>query len=927
MAQTTHRATRAKIMAALLAALGALLLWAASASAITFGVDVGRGNGEYAEVAHSGATVLRFPLDKSNTSNGTNWSFYNSMFEEAWQHGITMQPVLIRSIGETTPFPTSGEYAGWDEWVKKVIAQYGPNGAFWSGKANPRPVTSWEVWNEPNLPGNNPGGTTVQPENYARFLVSSANAIKAVQPGASVLVGGLYLPGGRYYRSFLEEASRVSGWSGAFSALAIHPYAFINKTTELEELVRGARSAANAFGGSGKPLVINELGWPTKVGKEEEETNKVQAVSEAEQASLLKQGFDWIKGHAAELNISSVYWYNMRDDTLKLKWDHYCGLRRDDGSYKSAWYAFEEETGAPRWPSTSPPPSVETKATTNITETQATLNGSVNPNGSETTYHFEYGKTTSYGSSIPVPDAGAGAGTSAVTVYLTPNTLLPRTRYHFRLAATNSAGTIYGADKAFTTGVKWSVRNSNSSGNPQVAFWFGLPGETRVSGDWDGNSTSTPGVYNPTTGVWKLRNSNTTGSPFTTFQYGGGPWTTPVVGDWNGDGKDSIGVYDPSAGNWNLKNTNESGNPDYSFQYGGGPWTKPVVGDWNGDDKDTVGVYDPSAGNWNLRDTLTFGNPTYSFQYGGGVWSGAVAGDWNGDGKDSIGVYDPNTGNWNLKNANQAGNPDYSFQYGGSQYQFTVGDWDGNGTDTPALSEANAPTAIEYQLRNKNESGGPEVLFEWGSPEQTPFGGDWNGDKVTTTGRYEPVSGIWRLRTTNSAGIFTPIEFQYGGSQFKPVVGDWDGNGTDTVGLYEPQEGRWELRNENSEGNPQLNFQYGGSQYIPVVGDWDGNGTDTVGLYEPISGQWVLRNSNSEGNSDLSFQYGGSQYIPVVGDWDGNGTDTVGLYEPQSSQWVLRNTNSSGPPDLSFPYGGSQFKPVVGDWDGNGTDTIGLVTW
>jgi hypothetical protein len=522
-------------------------------------------------------------------------------------------------------------------------------------------------------------------------------------------------------------------------------------------------------------------------------------------------------------------------------------------------------------------PTVETKAATNIQEGQATLNGTVNPNGSETTYRFEYGKTANYGSSIPVPDAGAGAGTSATTVYLTPNTLLPRTRYHFRLVATNAGGTTYGSDQAFTTGVKWSVRNSNSSGSPQVAFWFGLPGETRVSGDWDGNGTSTPGVYKASTGVWKLSNSNATTTPFTTFQYGGGPWTTPVVGDWNGDGKDTVGVYDPSAGNWNLRDSNGEGPPTYSFQYGGGPWTKPVVGDWNGDGKDTVGVYDPSAGNWNLRDTLASGPSTYSFQYGGGPWSGAVAGDWNGDGKDSIGVYDPSAGNWNLKNANQFGNADYSFQYGGSQYQFTVGDWDGNKTDTPALSEANAPTAIEYQLRNKNEPGNPEIGFESGSPEQTPLAGDWNGDKVTTTGRYEPITGKWFLRTTNSAGIFSPIEFQYGGSGFKPVVGDWDGNKSETAGLYEPIEGRWELRNENSAGPPQLDFKYGGSQFKPVVGDWDGDGKDTAGLYEPIEGRWELRNENSAGPPQLDFKYGGSQFKPVVGDWDGNGTDTVGL--------------------------------------------------
>jgi hypothetical protein len=573
------------------------------------------------------------------------------------------------------------------------------------------------------------------------------------------------------------------------------------------------------------------------------------------------------------------------------------------------------------------PPTVETKPASSIQENQATLNGTVNPNGKETTYRFEYGKTTSYGNSIPVPDGGAGAGTSAVNVYLTPNTLLTRTRYHFRLVATNSDGTSYGSDQAFTTGVKWYLRNANTTGSTQVAFWFGLPYETRVSGDWDGNGVDTPGVFNPSTGVWKLRNSNTTGAAFTTFQYGGGPWTKPVVGDWNNDGIDTIGVYDPVAGNWNLRDSNSAGPPDKSFQYGGGVWETPVAGDWNGIAGDTIGVYDRETSNWNLKNCLCSGPPDYSFQYGGSVWTGGISGDWNGDGTDTIGVYDPVAGNWNLRDSNSAGPPTYSLQFGGSQFQFAVGDWDGNGTDTPGLSEANAPTAIEYQLRNANSSGPTEISFESGTPDQEPLAGDWNADGITTTGRYEPLTGIWRLRPNNLAGIYAATEFQYGGSQFKPVVGDWNGDKTETIGVFEPISGQWYLRNTNSAGPADYSFQYGGSQFKPVVGDWNGDGKDTIGVFEPISGQWYLRNTNSAGPADYSFQYGGSQFKPVVGDWNGDGKDTIGLYEPIAGQWYLRNTNSAGPSDYGFQYGGSQFKPVVGDWNGDKSDTIGLVTW
>ena len=54
-------------------------------------------------------------------------------------------------------------------------------------------------------------------------------------------------------------------------------------------------------------------------------------------------------------------------------------------------------------------PTVATGAASSITTTSAQLNGSVNPNGSATTYYFEYGLTTAYGAATPVQNAGSGS--------------------------------------------------------------------------------------------------------------------------------------------------------------------------------------------------------------------------------------------------------------------------------------------------------------------------------------------------------------------------------------------------------------------------------------------------------------------------------------------------------------------------------------
>ncbi len=96
-------------------------------------------------------------------------------------------------------------------------------------------------------------------------------------------------------------------------------------------------------------------------------------------------------------------------------------------------------------------PKATTESASSITATQATLKGTVNPEASDTTYYFEYGPTTAYGTKIPTKAATAGSGTSNVAVAQTPTGLTEGTTYHYRLVASNEAGTKLGNDVAFGT--------------------------------------------------------------------------------------------------------------------------------------------------------------------------------------------------------------------------------------------------------------------------------------------------------------------------------------------------------------------------------------------------------------------------------------------------------------------------------------------
>jgi phosphodiesterase/alkaline phosphatase D-like protein len=98
---------------------------------------------------------------------------------------------------------------------------------------------------------------------------------------------------------------------------------------------------------------------------------------------------------------------------------------------------------------TAQPPGASTGAATAVSASSATLTGSVNPEGQPTTYHFDYGTTTAYGSSTAA--GTAGNGTAAVSASAAIGSLQPNTTYHYRLVATNGSRTTTGAEETFTT--------------------------------------------------------------------------------------------------------------------------------------------------------------------------------------------------------------------------------------------------------------------------------------------------------------------------------------------------------------------------------------------------------------------------------------------------------------------------------------------
>lgn len=225
-------------------------------------------------------------------------------------------------------------------------------------------------------------------------------------------------------------------------------------------------------------------------------------------------------------------------------------------------------------------PVVTTTAPTGVSSSGATLDGTVNPEGESTTYKFDYGTTTGYGSSTTAQSAGSGS--SAENESAAISGLAANTTYHYRIEATNSTGTSYGNDEQFTTNSVGQVTEGDTTGT-------GAQNTTSVS--WTesvGTASDRALLVDATVGI------NGDGSCVTSVTDGSTPLTniTTVHTDSQNDGYLSL---------WELANP-PSGNNDLTVSVSG---CAP---------RELIGYTEEFAG---VNQTTPFGTPASATGYSG----------------------------------------------------------------------------------------------------------------------------------------------------------------------------------------------------------------------------------------------------------------------------------------------------------------------
>ena len=224
---------------------------------------------QLAAVRATGATVARSdalweatePRAPDAGRHHYDWSFDDAIAGSLAAHGLTWLPILdysapwAQSIPGVDHSPPSSD-VDYAAYAGAFASRYGPGGSFWRGhpEITPQPVTTIEIWNEPDQPefwkpAPNPGA-------YAALYLAARAAIDAVEPGIRVIIGGLTDPTG-FLPKLLQAAPRLGGH---IDGVAIHPY---GRPARVLSKVAAGRATLDRLGLDRVPLYVTEFGWTT----------------------------------------------------------------------------------------------------------------------------------------------------------------------------------------------------------------------------------------------------------------------------------------------------------------------------------------------------------------------------------------------------------------------------------------------------------------------------------------------------------------------------------------------------------------------------------------------------------------------------------------------------------------------------------------
>jgi len=310
-----------------------------------------------------GIESVRVPISwaevQAHPRGPLNWSTVDQAIEVAARGGLEVLPFICGTPRwlanpKTLPVDNGRERAAWTAFLQAAVKRYGPGGEFWAEHAQegvnyepaiprPLPVRAWQIWNEANFFY---FAYPVSPTKYAKLVKLSSKAIKQVQPGAKIVLTGLFgEPTAKGARgmpaaTFLERFYKSPGIKSSFDGIALHPYAVDAET--LEEMVE-AMHEVTVENHDRPGLYITEMGWGSQ--------NDFQQVAFEQgvqgQVRQLRASYRFLIANRSRLNLKQVYWFSWKDATGYCNFCDSVGLFRASPKLKPkpAWRTFVSLAG------------------------------------------------------------------------------------------------------------------------------------------------------------------------------------------------------------------------------------------------------------------------------------------------------------------------------------------------------------------------------------------------------------------------------------------------------------------------------------------------------------------------------------------------------------------------------------------------------
>jgi polysaccharide biosynthesis protein PslG len=329
---------------------------------------------QFQRLARGGVESVRVPVDWGSVQprrGVTDWAEIDAIVKYATAADVEVMPFITgapawavpsvwvpgsgHSVKAPAHLPAAGSAASaWSGFLAQAVARYGPNGTFWA--ENPtlpkHPIRNWQVWNEENFKY---FVAKPNPAEYGKLVKLSYAAIKGADPGAKVVLGGMFAQpkGSRnaagkhkslnwYASDFLEQMyKRTPGIKAKFNAVALHPYTsrYQLLTPEIEEF----RAILKENHDAGKGLWITELGWSSQKQKPGE--SNVFAKGEAGQVAQLKGAFSLLVRNQVKWKLQRLYWFSVDDQAGSCNFCDGTGLFAEGFVPKRSWYAYVKFAG------------------------------------------------------------------------------------------------------------------------------------------------------------------------------------------------------------------------------------------------------------------------------------------------------------------------------------------------------------------------------------------------------------------------------------------------------------------------------------------------------------------------------------------------------------------------------------------------------